>query len=278
MALTSSMQSLDSVLLLIALRRYPHALCTCTGAIESAIKSSRLRSAVEKCNGLKSVLDVARRESDLPSFPPEQLKALGDTRNRITHQGFSPRDDPETVGLLIEVGIPFLALCYWHFYSFDFWDAILQEYAHQWRIATGVFQRVKEELPDSNKTYCLNGLSHLIRWNLKDNFLADWEIKATGQNEGIEIQFEVNRAKRQRFEGLFDTPWVFDCPLCGEPEAVVCELDESELESRKVAPLRMACVNCGFAVSKAEPHLSEALLTASTAKEKETILKEFGVI
>ena len=277
-ALTSSMQSLDSVLLLIALQRFPHALCTCVAAIESAIKSSRLRSALAKSNGLAAVVKVARPESaELMEFPEEQLTALGKARNRITHEGFIPRDDSEAVGLLIEVGIPFLAVCYQHFYSFDLWDAILQEYAHQWRIGTGVFQRAKE-VSDLDCTYCLNGLIHLIRWNLRENFSADWEIKATVETAENGVQFAFNYKRREYFERLYALSWVFDCPLCRQPEAAVCELDSDELESKNVIPLRMACINCGFVVGKAQPFLTEALLELNVARAKEKILKGCGLM
>jgi hypothetical protein len=274
-ALASSMQSLDSVLLLVALMRYPHALTTCASAIESAIKSSLAGKTLGSRNGLNDLLEAAKRESiELAAFPAGALAEFRRARNRITHDGFSPRDDSESVGLLLEVGFPFLNQCYLHLFSFDLWDALLPEYAQQMEIGTEVYLRGKH-VAELDRSYCLKSLGHLIRWSLKDNFSAGWEIQELVESEESGSGFDFKHKQREMLERLFGPEWVFDCPLCREPQAVVCQLDEDQLRSRIIVPKRLACTNCGLVVKSAELYLSEALLKDEIAAAKESILKDY---
>ena len=270
------MQSLDSVLLLIALMRYPHALSTCAAAIESAIKASSAVKTSGRSNGLKDLLKAAKRESEaLRAFPEEALSEFRRARNRITHDGFSPRDDSESVGLLLEVGLPFLRQCYLHLFSFNLWDALLPDYVSQLEIGAEVYSRGKS-VAELDRSYCLKGLGHLIRWSLKDNFSADWEMHELAKSAESGDGFEFKHKQRQELERLFSPEWDFDCPLCREPQAVVCQLDEDELRSANIVPRKMACTNCGLVVRAEELFLSEALLKDEVAEAKESILKDYG--
>lgn len=274
-SLASSMQTLESVFLLVALRRYPPALSTCAAAIESSIKSSSVRT--EGSDGLASVLDAARSASqDLAVFPADRLSAFRKARNRITHQGFSPRDDSESVGLLLEVGLPFLHQCYVHLFSFDLWNALPPEFEQQFRVGAEVYIRAKGAA-DLDRSYCLNGLGHLVMWSLRDRFSADWQIKALVRAEEVGTEFQLKYKERQRLEHVFSPSWIFDCPLCGEPESVVCQLDEGALRSGDVIPEQLACINCCLVVKKTELHLSEELLRNGASNEKQAILKEYGL-
>jgi len=247
----------------------------CAAAIESAIKASPVRTAER--DGLTNVLHKARSESkDLAAFPVDSLWTFRDARNRITHEGFSPRDDSESVGLLLEVGLPFLHLCYLYLFSFDLWDALLQDHLQQLRIGTEVYLRAKG-VANLDRSYCVDGLGHLIRWSLKDNFSAYWEIQALVEAEQMGTGFGFKSELRQKLEDMFSPSWAFDCPLCGDPQAVVCQFDEDVLRSGDVIPARLACTNCGLVVKKTDMYLSEALLKEDVSKEKQTILKEYGL-
>lgn len=275
-ALTSSMQTFESALLLVGLSRYPHALSACASAIESAISSSKAGALPESGSGLRKAFRQARRHStELGVFPKQLLDEFTETRNRITHSGFSPKDDSEAIRLLIEVGFPFLALSLQHLYSFDLWDAILQDYSKQIRIATSVFHRAAKA-PGLDPSYSIKSLVHLIRWGLSNNFSADWEL-ALIDKENTGFQYEFNQKRREKFEQLYNASWVVECPLCGEPDSAICELNDDELESKNVVPNRMACVNCGFVVNESQSFLCEALLGGIVSKEKDAILKEYGI-
>jgi hypothetical protein len=275
-ALASSMQSLDSVLLLIALRRYPHALITCDAAIESAIKLSSAGKTLPERVGFQKLIEAAKRASnELAALADKALSDFRAARNRMTHEGFSPRDDSESVGLLLEVGLPFLQQCYLHLFSFDLQDALHPEYVRQLTIGTEVYVRAKEVV-GLDRSYCLKSLGHLIRSSLKVNFSADWEIQELVKSEELGMGFEFKHEQRQKLERLFSPEWVFDCPLCGDPQAVVCQLDESELRAGNILPERLACTNCGLVVGTADLFLSEALLKGEVETARRAILKDYG--
>ena len=276
-ALASSMQSLESVLLLIALRRYPHALTTCAAAIESAIKSSAGGKTKGRRNGLKDLLEAAKIESKaLGAFPEEALSKFRRARNRITHDGFSPRDDSESAGLLLEVGLPFLQQCYLHLFSFDLWDALLPDHVSQLKIGAAVYAR-GNTVAGLDRSYCLKSLGHLIRWSLKDEFSADWELEELARSGESGGGFEFKHKRHQELERFFSPEWLFDCPLCREPQAVICQLDEAALRSGNVVPQQMACINCGLVVRKKELYLGEELFKDEITTAKETILRDYGL-
>jgi hypothetical protein len=275
-ALVSSMQSLESVLLLIALRRYPHALITCDAAIESAIKSSSVGKTLPERVGFQKLIEAAKRaSSELAGLADKALLDFRTARNRMTHEGFSPRDDSESVCLLLEVGLPFLRQCYLQLFSFDLWDALLPEYLEQLRIGTEVYVN-GIEVAGLDRSYCLKSLGHLIRWNLKVSFSADWEIQELIKSDELGKGFEFKHGRRRKLERLFSPEWVFDCPLCCALEALVCQLDESKLRAGNIAPKQLACTNCGLVVGTEELFLGEALLRVEVDTARAAILRDYG--
>jgi hypothetical protein len=221
---------------------------------------------------------VREEVEGLGAFPEAPLVDIRKMRNRITHEGFSSIDDSASIGLIIEVGLPFLAECYKHLYSFDMWDSILEDYVKQWKIAASVYQRAKN-VPELDPTYCLRSFIHLVQWNLKDNFSPDWEMDALARAEEIGIGFELKQKMQKRLEYSHDPSWVFDCPLCNYSESAVCELEYSEdyLGAPEIIPLRMTCTHCGFIANTAHQFLSQALLEKQVKQAKHQILKDAGL-
>jgi hypothetical protein len=105
----SSLQSLETSFFLVALHRFPHALIVCTAAIESAMQAADI--GAKERDGFQELLRKARKRSEgIEDFGDDGLNHLRVVRNRITHHGFSPRDDSETTDLYIRVALPFLSL------------------------------------------------------------------------------------------------------------------------------------------------------------------------
>ena len=90
-------------------------------------------------------------------------------------------------------------------------------------------------------------------------------------------KYEINEKEKYDLEGLFDACWSFDCPICEETQAAVCEIEANKLESFEVVPLRMACTCCGFVVGHSQPFLSEILLDRQVEDAKSEILKDYGI-
>jgi hypothetical protein len=274
-SIASSMQSLESSFFLIALDRYPHALSVCASAIESVMQAADI-GAKEK-DGLQDLIKKAKKYSQaIREFEDKPLEDFRLTRNRFTHRGFSPDDDSEAVSLYLEVGLPFLSLCYRELHSFDIMDGLLAEYVEHIRAAQRVLALAKG-IKNIELSYCLHSFGHLIRWCFKRNFSAGWEIDVLVHAEEIGGKFERAYAKKQEVERLFEAPWSFDCPVCGDLGSAMTELDSVKLDDRDVIPKRMACTNCGFVVSGAYPFLSQVLLEEQVAKSKSQILKDYGI-
>src|SRR5262249_43390231 len=129
--LCASLQNLESCFLMIALRRFPHALVTCASSIESAVKSFLNVPADDR----RTAKDLATQA--LKSFPALQdfdLRAFRDKRNEIAHYGFTPRDDEEAATLLLSTGLPLVRACYQEFFNFDLWNGLLVEFGDQLKI------------------------------------------------------------------------------------------------------------------------------------------------
>ena len=146
-ALASSMQSLETSFFLIALRRFPHALSTCATAIETSIQASDVGSRDK--HGLQALVKKAKARSEkIAEFPDEALDRFREVRNRVTHSGFIPKDDSDASSLLLDVGFPFLVLCYSELHSFDAKTGLLPEYSGQLDIATRVHSLAKKRVGD----------------------------------------------------------------------------------------------------------------------------------
>ncbi|HUW37674.1 MAG TPA: hypothetical protein VMV91_10120 [Rhodocyclaceae bacterium] len=274
-SIASSIQSLESSFFLIALGRYPHALLICASAIESAMQASSIGATVN--DGLQDLIKKAKRVSQaVQEFGDSLLNEFRVTRNRITHRGFSPEDDSEAASLYLEVGLPFLSLCYRELHSFDLMGGLLTEYVEHIHAAQKVHMLAKG-LPNIELSYCLHSFGHLIRWCFKRNFSAGWEIDSLVHAEEVGVKFERTYAEKQELERLFEVPWSFDCPVCGDLDSAVSELDPARLDDRDVIPKRMACTTCGFVVSGPQLFLSQVLLEEQVAKSRSQILKEYGV-
>ena len=270
--LASSMQSLETSFFLIALGRFPHALSTCAVAIETAIRASDV--GARNKHRLEVLMGIAKDKSEkIAEFPDQALKRFRVARNRFTHRSFTPRDESKAASLLLDVGFPFLTLCYSELHSFDAEAGLLPEYWEQIDVATRVHSLAKG-LPELDLSYCFNGFAHLVRWCFKRNFSSAWEIAALTNSE--EIEYQKTEEEKWDLERLFNACWSFDCPICDGHQAVVCELDANKLESLKVAPLRMACTCCRFVVRESQPFLSEILLEQQVADAKPEILEGYG--
>lgn len=126
----ASLQAFETALFLIALDRFPHALTSCTFAVEAALRAS------PRCKGtskrLSDVIVAARRASPaIEAVPQEDLEQLRKKRNDIVHSGFGPKDKNASADLLLKVGLRFFTCCCREFHSFDLLDGLWPEIAEQ---------------------------------------------------------------------------------------------------------------------------------------------------
>jgi hypothetical protein len=277
--LASSLQGLETSFFLISLRRYPHALTVCASAIESIIKHSPACEPLLKRSGkgptLNDLIQAVRDQSpSLSSFPQSELDTFRQTRNRIVHKGFSPKDDSESAELLIRVGFPFAASCLHQLHSFDLMDSLIVEHAYHLEIARRVYEKARSLAGEF--TYCFRSFGHYLQWCFRNNFLQNWECDVL-EDADIFVKSGSVDSEKNALERRFNASWDhFSCPICKDLQSTLVELDAEALERGKVVPLRMACFNCGFTVRSGQLFLSETLLGPQVIEQRSEILKDFG--
>lgn len=77
------------------------------------------------------------------AIPDEVLDRFRRARNRIVHEGFSPRDASECAALIVTAGLPILSACYKDLHSFDLFDSFLLEYRGLLDVATAVVKAMR---------------------------------------------------------------------------------------------------------------------------------------
>ena len=281
--LASSLQHLETSFLLIALRRYPHALVSCASAIESAIKAT-FNTGQGRKQTFQTLLDRAQKEfPSYAKFARTDIDEFRKKRNEIIHYGFSPKDDEISAVLLLKTGYQLIEQCYQTFFEFPLkrsgekYGGLLPELDHQLDIARKVYLKAKTER-GLNLTYCFIAFAHEIRWRIQPWMMSDWQQEILDSEEDNWAAWEFKRKQKEELTcSVLDPSWHFDCPVCGDPDSFICELDDNQLDNGKVSLKRGACVNCGLVIPKNCPFLADNLCAEQFDEARPKILKEYGI-
>jgi len=297
--LVSSLQSLETCFSLTALERYPHALLLCASAIESAIRAKLQLPMEDKTKFWQLLEDVRSHSHNLRLFSDRNLEAFTKARNRIVHYGFSPKDDEESVRLLLQTALPFLKKCYQEFFDFylDWRDvrpgvANAEELtqseagkvglspltADQLHVAFEVFSKAKEFRGLSLK-YCLSTFAQYIGYTLRMRH----RISDSEHPDAHFGTFSLGIA-RERMEEAVQAIWQipldacieFDCTVCGGPKTLVARCDERSMKNSIVSLQAAMCVKCGLSIPKGRLFLADAFLKNQLSARKDEILQKYG--
>jgi hypothetical protein len=212
-------------------------------------------------------LDEARkRNQSLRLFLKDDLDSFRRIRNRVIHYGFSPKDDEETVVLLLGVGFRFLDQCYKEFFDFTLEEGLLSEPYEQLTVAMEVYDKAKN-VPGLDHSYCFRAFGHLIRWLMKDSFMVYWEFNSAQSADEYGEKFCSCEEHKSDLERAFGLAWDFDCPICSEVETFICELDDDQIENEVVSIKRAMCVNCQFVIPHRCPFLAEPTTIRNTGQD-----------
>lgn len=282
--LASSLQSFETCLLLIALGRFPSVLSSCAAAVESVIKA-KLGTPPEDQVRMRDLIEEIRRVSpSLRLFDQTKLQDFRETRNRVVHYGYTPKDDEICAFQLLETGFPFLEKCYSELFGFDLISrpgggalgALEPQVGEQYRVCREVYLRARQ-LRGIGYQYCFESLAHCVRFQMKGITMTVAERSMLEMDEERGIKFDHEQRTRQRIERAFTGPTrEFDCPICGGHSSMIAELDDEALRSKQVLVRRCLCVSCEMLVSGGNPYLADQLLRVPIQVET-TILKEFGI-
>jgi hypothetical protein len=254
--LCSSLQNLESSFFLVMLGRFPHALVMCASAIESAMKSLLRIDEKSDVKAGELYKMAAKHCPAISGFDRSSLRTFRNSRNRIVHYGFSPKDDEETAQLLLSAGYPYLIICYKKFFDFDLLDGLVVEFSGQLKIALDVYSKTRE-LPNQHFSYCFRAFSHLVRWSIRESLMPEWENDASIHAEETGFKFEQCEKLKSELKLAFGTTWVFDCPICDDIATFVCELDEDHMDEHVISLERGMCASCGFTVPYGSPYLAD---------------------
>lgn len=274
--LASSLQSFESCLLLVALQRYSDAFTACVFAIESGLKSAFGYSREDR-RSLERLIDDSRNRSDaLRAFSIESLNEMRRARNDFVHYGYTSKDEIRSARLLLQTSLPFLQATYSSLLGFTLDEALLPEFAQQVSLASRLY-RDDPDAERSRPTSFLAGLSHLVRWSVKDSLSASWELHAADSADRCGDKFDVVQGRKRKAEAQLEPCWSFDCPVCGGIETFVCQLDDSELERRQLRILRGVCAECELVAPLDAPGLAHCLCQDQHSAQANAILKDYGI-
>ncbi|WP_373506235.1 hypothetical protein [Aestuariivirga sp.] len=272
--LLSAMQTFETVIVLIAYRRFPHALTSCASALESLLQGSSIGAA--KKDGLQILVRKATTKSSaVGAFAPDEMNDLRELRNQIVHRGFSPQDDGPSVDLLISTGIPFMELCLREFHHYELLGNLLPEVEKHIQVAQQVHQLAKT-VAGGRMSHCLDSLSYLVRLRFAEGNLPGWEdIAQHGEATGNRLE-RVERAKQQ-LELAGEVTWPLTCAVCGEPDCAMVELGFDGAKPSRLQPMAMTCADCGFSAGPAQPFMTEVLTTDQVKAAEPLIRQEYGL-
>lgn len=303
--LLSSLQSFETALTLLPLKRYPHVLTTCAQALDSALRCAfdidkdddislfwLLVDALEDNSVLRKrfispkfrgsvVTEINRKYLLIGS----KLDAFRAARNTFIHSGFSPDDDEESAKLLLSVGIPFLAAVYKEYFHFDLFEALRADLDLKVQLCTAisVFESLAEKkrklmkagfAKERQAIACLCVFSQQIDWIISPR--NEWEETVLEEADSIGIKFDVVKKLRAQVEGQFGTPWTFTCPACDEYETLVCDLALAEKELPPVTIKKAICLGCHLRLPDGFFLLNNAVCQDQIDAQSEKILREHG--
>jgi hypothetical protein len=272
--LASSLQTIETALMLLMMGRYPAALIDCASATESVLKAKYKIRRDDTTNFADLVVQACIESPDL-SFRKNAFDKLRQARNKMIHYGYSPRDDAESARLLLGVGFDFLAICYKKFFNFDLMDSLVVEISKNLSVSFETFNITKRM--QINPAYCFIPLVSTLRQYFQPTFKPDWEYDALEHCDNVGIEFENVSDRTKEIESIFKNSWKFWCPICGG-NSLIAEIDASAFNLKEVKLNRVVCCKCDLVIPNGCPELANVLLKSEVGTEREKIFKDYGLV
>jgi hypothetical protein len=292
--LASSLQSLETTFLLLSLERYPSALVTCVSAWESVIKAKLAIPPEDRRTSTAQLLeDIRKSEPILMEFDQGKLKILRDTRNHITHYGFSPHHDQDCGRLLIETGLPFLTALYQTLFGFhlhwrdvragltDFTQLTAQEartvglipdLSDQISIVNTMFE-LNRHSDGFDVLLCFKVFTHYLRFMLRESYASYTDELIAERTLSNGMRFQIEQEEKNRISNqMGGETWEFDCPICHSPYSIVAGLNTNMFDQGRVLLNWGVCVSCHLVMPQQAHHLTDLVLSKELARQEEAIL------
>ena len=185
---------------------------------------------------------------------------------------------------LLRTGYSLIEQCYEAFFEFplqgkgDAYGGLLPDLARHLNVARKVYIKAKEE-KELNLTYCFISFAHAIRCGIQHWMMSDWQKDLLhSEEEGGWASWEFQHKHKEELNWkTFDISWHFDCPVCGDPDSFICELDDNQLDKGEVSLKRGVCVNCSLVIPDNCPFLADELCAGQFDEATPKILSEYGI-
>lgn len=268
--LASSIQSIETCLLLISMDRFPSALASCAMAIESAWKAATNTGQDYKGDFAKILGEVNLvLPKSAPSFNLSNFRKL---RNDVVHFGYSPKDDESSARVLFQTGIPvfFMFLANHKGLALDLESSLHQELHEQLQLTLNLNQANKPNNISAIESSQI--LRHLIK--RMSSSLTIWQESASEVDLGQQIEFEAKAELRKLLLRNWHCSESLNCPACKEDDLIV-RLEEEQISKGNLHGINAHCINCDLNLHA--PLLNIFLQKSIGKEQRNKILKSYGI-
>jgi hypothetical protein len=273
--LASSLQSFETSLILISQQRYPHAHVSLASAIESAMKSILRIEKDSKIKAWKLYELTKNKFASLNNYEKDVLDDFREKRNEYIHYGFIPGDDEESARQLLSVGFPFFVSCCNSFFQFDIIQSLHPELSFHFNTMIEMYRDSKTSA--TKQTAFFISVSHWLNWNNLEQQRSDWEFSSLIKAEELGLKYEKISRCREKLEIKWSNTWDFTCPICGEVETFIGNLDNEKAKMGIVSFDKGYCLNCQFYVSDDIPGFMNRIIATEIKSITPLISKEYGL-
>jgi hypothetical protein len=208
---------------------------------------------------------------ELQVFSDDDLKVLRVTRNTFEHRGFSPRDDSESVRIILRIALPYFIRCCGSVQNYDFNEDVLYEIREHFEVSRAALESAPS---GADLSFCFDAFRHFMRLYFSEFSLRD-EPHSSFRDSEEYWAFVERRAKQ--IENEFAPEWRFTCPLCDRPDGVVCKLNEETLHNGVVEIEQMMCSDCEFTLNRNSRTLANILMKKDIEEQRDRILTGYGI-
>lgn len=245
--LLHTLQNFETALLLLAIDRSPPALSNIVSAIESAGRAHQPEGKLDLAQLIPIMNSSLPREKVLPFT---ELRELREKRNKITHYGFSPNDNEESIRLFFRTALPFLESWMEHQDGISIVDGLGLDLGPKVRLAMDLIRSTPKA--QISAVDAIRGVVHWILHHTRLSYLTWWEqevLRADASTAGMgRMVWGIDLKNERKEKFLEDAPpnIVIDCPICGMFDSLVVKVDDDALENKRLVPSAARCVECSF--------------------------------
>jgi len=272
--LNSSLQTMETCLLALAFRRHAHAVVLGISAIESLLREY-LQASWDPTIPLHELLDaVHRKHAALKDVCEKtELEFAISARNAFVHAGYSPKDNRQSIEMLVGSILPYYKSALRELFGFDMHENMDELYARHLKIAHQAYHQARK-LQIEDPGFCISALAHFMRWEEMMCTLPEGSASLLfgGADEGYQRMART----RDVLEKRMANPWFLLCPVCRACEAFVIDLDGEKLDRGMVTGTQASCANCEYTILKPWGFMIDLLCGDQLADKKDEVLSTFS--